>query len=92
MAADINDRVNSYQTASPLRDYYLEHYIVTSDRRAAEKKIHDKLIKISKGVAGEWFDVLLSEAVDVLTKHTNEIQDDEEENKQLKLELRYSSS
>ena len=87
MAADINDRVSSYQTSSPLRDYQLEHYIVTADRRVAERKIHSELKKLCKGVAGEWFDVLLSEAINVLTKHIDEI-DHEEENKQLDLELR----
>lgn len=76
MAADINDRVNSYQTSSPLRDYYLEHYIATTDRRVAEKKIHAKLNKLSKGVANEWFDVLLSDVIDLLNNYTDEEPDE----------------
>lgn len=39
-AIDVNDRLNSYQTSSPLRDYKLEIYAFSEDRVADEKRIH----------------------------------------------------
>lgn len=66
MAADINDRVNSYQTSSPMRDYTLQHYIFTNDRRATEKQVHRKLKKITDTFNSEWFEAKLSDIVDIL--------------------------
>ena len=92
MAADVNDRYNSYQTTTPLRDFKLEHYIATNDRRVAERKIHSKLKKIANSVAGEWFNVLLSEAVQVLNEHTDETANDKEIKHQGELNFRYFSN
>lgn len=39
---DIYDRLASYQTSSPLRDYELIGYIYTKDRTKLEKEIHAK--------------------------------------------------
>lgn len=39
-AIDVYDRLNSYQTSSPLRDYKLETYIFSYDRLKTEKMIH----------------------------------------------------
>lgn len=39
-AIDVVDRLNSYQTSSPLRDYYLIDYFCVYDRLDAEKRIH----------------------------------------------------
>lgn len=80
MAADINDRFNSYQTASPLRDYTLNHYVFTKDRKKSEREIHLKLKKVADSVANEWFSMLLSDIVDILNSYKDE-NTHEEENK-----------
>ena len=69
MAADINDRVNSYQTSSPLRDYTLEHYIFTDDRRVTETKAHLSIKKIANSFNSEWFKADLSGIVDILNTY-----------------------
>ena len=53
MTVNPASRLASYQTYSPLRDFKLEHYQFSSNRREAEKKLH-KLLEATK-VAGEWF-------------------------------------
>jgi len=69
MAADISDRVSSYQTSSPLRDYNLEHYIFTSNRRETETKIHRDIKKIADEANAEWFKSDLSVIVDILNTY-----------------------
>lgn len=39
-AIDVNDRLNSYQTSSPYRDYFVIDYFCTYDRLEIEKNIH----------------------------------------------------
>jgi hypothetical protein len=39
---DVMDRLNSYQTSSPLRDYKLEDYYFVWDRRKEETDLHNK--------------------------------------------------
>jgi predicted DNA binding CopG/RHH family protein len=41
-AIDVNDRLNSYQTSSPLRDYYLIDYYFVEDRLLEESSLHSK--------------------------------------------------
>lgn len=41
-AIDVNDRLNSYQTSSPLRDYYLIDYYFVDDRVLEESSLHSK--------------------------------------------------
>lgn len=41
-AIDVYDRLNSYQTSSPKRDYKLETYVFVDDRLNFEKMIHNK--------------------------------------------------
>lgn len=40
-AIDVNDRLNSYQTSSPLRDYSLVDYYFVDDRKNEEDLIHE---------------------------------------------------
>ena len=40
MAIDAEDRLNGYQTSSPMRDYELVHAISTPDRARAERVAH----------------------------------------------------
>ena len=42
VAIDVYDRLKSYQTSSPLRDYELIGYVFSSDRLSLEKEIHHK--------------------------------------------------
>lgn len=37
---DVLDRLRSYQTSSPLRDYYIIDYFCTYDRLEVEKQVH----------------------------------------------------
>lgn len=40
-AIDVNDRLSSYQTSSPLRDFKLEFYFLSPDRLKDEKALHE---------------------------------------------------
>lgn len=42
VAIDVYDRLNSYQTSSPFRDYELIGYVFSDDRLRLEKEIHNK--------------------------------------------------
>lgn len=46
---DVYDRLNTYQTSSPLRDYKLEAYILVQNKLQYEKDIH-----IKYNATGEW--------------------------------------
>ena len=66
MAIDAEDRLNSYQTSSPMRDYVLEHSIASSDRRKAEKEAHTRALPLSLSRKGEWFKISLEQAITIL--------------------------
>lgn len=66
MAVDAEDRLNGYQTSSPMRDYKLEYSIKSNDRRKAEKKAHKMALKKCDDTHGEWFKMSVSDAVDLL--------------------------
>ncbi len=55
MAVDAEDRLNSYQTSSPHRDYILIHKEFFSDRRRAEAQAHREARKVAKKHNSEWF-------------------------------------
>ena len=63
MAVDANDRLNSYQTGTPHRDYELVYKVLCKDRRKAEAFVHDNLTTFSK--RGEWFNCTLDQALAV---------------------------
>lgn len=67
MAIDAEDRLKSYQTSSPYRDYQLLHSVYVTDRRAIEKKAHRKVSKICEEKQNEWFKVDAIEAIDCIT-------------------------
>lgn len=58
-AIDVYDRLNSYQTSSPLRDYYIVDYFYSDNRVEAEREIHNMFVRNS-----EWCNVSL----DILRK------------------------
>jgi hypothetical protein len=66
MAIDAEDRLNSYQTSSPYRDYILEHRVFSSNRRASEQEAHTKAAAICRGMANEWFELSVKEAITIL--------------------------
>ena len=55
-AVDINDRLRSYQTSCPLRDYQIEYYFFSFDRRLDERKLLEKY-----NASNEWICASLDE-------------------------------
>jgi len=69
-AVDADDRLNGYQTSSPMRDYKLIHSVYFDDRNVAELKAHT----IAQGVGtrrNEWFKMTAEQALEVLAKVAN---------------------
>lgn len=64
-ALDANDRLRSYQTSSPFRDYELKWVVSVEDKLTEERKAHDHLA-LSYERKGEWFKVTAQEAVETL--------------------------
>ena len=71
MAIDAEDRLNSYQTSSPFRDYVLQYYYDVNNRRAAENEAHTELQK-SYERKGEWFKCTPEEARVVVSSTAEE--------------------
>ena len=66
MAVDAKDRLNSYQTSCPFRDYMLYYSYKAKDRRKAESEAHSKLDEKFER-RKEWFRCTPEEAIEVLT-------------------------
>jgi hypothetical protein len=66
MAIDAEDRLNGYQTSSPMRDYQLEFSVKVSDRRKAEGLAHKICKKMGVSNKGEWFNMTVDKAKLVL--------------------------
>ncbi len=64
-AVDADDRTNSYQTGSPLRDYKLEWSQPVWDRMAAEAEAHKRLAKVAEQ-SNEWFKIGVAEAIQII--------------------------
>jgi len=74
-ALDAEDRLNGYQTSSPMRDYKLVHSLYFDDRNAAEKKAHilaafKTAHPWNKHDNGEWFKLTDEQAVEILKEIT----------------------
>jgi len=65
MAVDAEDRLNGYQTSSPMRDYKLIHSVYFKNRSKAERNAHKLAEKISER-KGEWFNISDKQAIKVL--------------------------
>jgi len=72
MAVDAEDRLNSYQTSSPLRDYVLLHKVFFNNRRTAEAEAHLLADTVAEERRGEWFKMSSYDAVKVLSKVDNQ--------------------
>ena len=65
MAVDAEDRLNGYQTSSPMRDYKLIHCVYFQNRSKAERSAHKLAEKIAER-RGEWFNINNEQAIKVL--------------------------
>jgi len=65
MAIDAEDRLNGYQTSSPMRDYKLIHSVYFKNRSKAERNAHKLAEKIAER-KGEWFNISNEQAIKVL--------------------------
>jgi hypothetical protein len=59
-AFNCEDRLKSYQTGDPHREYKMCTKRQFSDRQIAEKIVHSKLTPLSENRKGEWFEIDLS--------------------------------
>ena len=69
MAIDAEDRLNGYQTSSPMRDYELIHSVYFDDRNKAERDAH-KIADRKGERKGEWFKITEEQALEVLQELT----------------------
>jgi len=68
-AVDAEDRLNGYQTSSPMRDYELIHSVYFDDRNKAERDAH-KVAERKGERKGEWFKITEEQALEVLRELT----------------------
>ena len=71
MAIDAEDRLSSYQTSSPMRNYRLVHSVYCKDRSESERSAHilaarKANIPWNKQDNGEWFNITKEQATDIL--------------------------
>lgn len=66
MAVDAKDRLRSYQTASPMRDFELALYVESKNKRKAEALAHSICDTICEDRNGEWFKMPLDAAMGVI--------------------------
>ena len=76
-ALDAEDRLNGYQTSSPMRDYKLVHSVYFEDRNVAERKAHTLAAfktahPWNKHDNGEWFKLTEIEAIEILKETTDD--------------------
>ena len=66
MAIDPEERLSGYQTSSPHRDFTLEHYVASSDRRKSEVEAHTRALPLATDSKGEWFKLSIEQAITIL--------------------------
>jgi len=76
-ALDAEDRLNGYQTSSPMRDYKLVYSVHFEDRNVAERKAHTLAAfktahPWNKHDNGEWFKLTEIEAIEILKETTDD--------------------
>ena len=72
MAVNAEDRLKSYQTSSPFRDYELIIAMPVKDRRFAEAEAHKKAEEIARERNGEWFHMPIIEAISLVENFKEE--------------------
>lgn len=75
VTGDLNKRLQSYQTSSPLRDYILEYSLYHPLYLEAEKKIKDTLKPFAKSIRNEWYEVNITMAKHRLDEQLEEYQE-----------------
>lgn len=83
MAVDAEDRLKSYQTSSPLRDFVLLHKKFFDNRRRAEAEAHISADKIAKERRGEWFKIDVRDAIHLINSIDNTDKDGLQELKEV---------
>lgn len=66
MAVDAEDRLKTFNTGCPFRDYTVVKTYYTEDRFAAEQEAHDLLTLLADDRKGEWFKINFKEATALL--------------------------
>ena len=72
MAVNAEDRLKSYQTSSPFRDYELIIAMPVKDRRLAEAEAPKKAEEIARERNGEWFHMPIIEAISLVENFKEE--------------------
>lgn len=54
---DLKNRLKTYQTGSPHRDYVLRYSLYHPDYLIAEKRIKDTMKPFAKSIKNEWYEV-----------------------------------
>lgn len=63
---NLDKRLQTYQTASPFRDYILEYFIHHPQYLVAEKRIKEMMSHFATEIKNEWFKIDLEMAKDRL--------------------------
>ena len=71
-AVDAEDRLSTYQTSSPMRDYTMVHYAYSDDRNVSERQAHKRAAKLGEK-RNEWFKISREEAIVVIAQTVEEV-------------------
>ncbi len=69
---NIKNRLHTYQTSSPHRDYKVEYCILHPDYLIAEKKIKETMKAFAKSIKNEWYEIDLTMAIPRLEEQLEE--------------------
>lgn len=75
-ASRVSERLKTYQTYSPHRDYVLVASVYVADRGEAEEKLHEELEKHGQR-DHEWFEVSIDTAITVIEEFREEFGEEE---------------
>jgi hypothetical protein len=65
-AVDAEDRLRSYNTSAPHRDYKIGFSVFSKNRHAAESRAHRLLKKAARAAKNEWFKIAIRDAKNLL--------------------------
>lgn len=69
---DLKNRLHTYQTASPFRNYVVEYSLFHPEYLQAEKKIKETMQYFAKQIKNEWYEVDLHMAKSRLDEQLEE--------------------
>ena len=70
-ASNLQNRLSAYNTSSPFRDYKIIFSRSFSYTSRAEYFLLHKLSKQSKTIAGEWFEIDINKAINIIKNHVD---------------------